>query len=36
LQYMEPGDILAFTLSSTFYLQISTFLEPTSGLEPLT
>jgi hypothetical protein len=25
LQYMEPGGILAFTLSSTFYLQISVF-----------
>jgi hypothetical protein len=25
LQYMEPGGIPAFTLSSTFYLQISTF-----------
>jgi aryl-alcohol dehydrogenase-like predicted oxidoreductase len=25
LQYMEPGGLPAFTLSSTFYLQISTF-----------
>jgi hypothetical protein len=25
LQYMEPGDILAFTPSSTFYLQINVF-----------
>jgi hypothetical protein len=25
LQYMEPGDLWAFTLPSTFYLQNSTF-----------
>jgi len=28
--------MLAFTLPSTFYLQISVFREPTRGLEPLT
>src|SRR5215203_5549006 len=33
---MELGDLWAFTLPSTFYLQNSVFCEPTSGLEPLT
>ncbi len=36
LQYSEPGGILALTYPPIFYLQISAFGEPTSGLEPLT
>jgi hypothetical protein len=36
LQYMELRGIPAFASPSTFYLQIGTKREPTSGLEPLT